>query len=296
MRLTVTTIAGVATLMGGPGLIGGAGAAVAQTVRQGGPVGARAGVDHTGVLNRQTAAQGSPHAAGRPTVEPRPAEPLSPWVATSRDVWARDAGPGQVWPGPLWADDDGRRDHVALNVSGPLRGALGGPLPGPFDAAVEAEHVSLTYSRLWPSFEGYTPSGLEISLTPHTRVGVGGGGALEAGATLRIGRGLDRLAPEGRSVFGDRPRWYVYAAGSGRAVGYNFARDRDGGYSRSGYSHDRGDFLGDAQLGVAVRRGSMQSSIGLVYRELDPGAVRSANGLDTDVSEGLVAFQLSIKP
>ena len=118
----------------------------------------------------------------------------------------------------------------------------------------------------------------------------------EAGATLRIGRDLDRLVPEGEDAFGQRARWYVYAAGSGRAVGYNWARNRDGGYARSGVSHDSGAFLGDASLGVALRRGAVQSSIGLVYREIEAEGLRAGPGVDTDVSEGLIAFQLSIKP
>ena len=102
--------------------------------------------------------------------------------------------------------------------------------------------------------------------------------------------------PEGERAFGERPRWYVYAAGSGRAVGYNWARTRDGDFARSGVSHDSGSFLGDASLGVAMRRGAMQSSFGLVYREMGVENWRAGSGVDTDVSEGLVAFQLSIKP
>ncbi|MDZ4365185.1 lipid A-modifier LpxR family protein, partial [Brevundimonas sp.] len=144
-----------------------------------------------------------------------------------------------------------------------------------------------------------TPSGLEVSVTPHAGFGVGNrGGSAEAGATVRIGRDLDRLVPEGQDAFGERGRWYIYAAGSGRAVGYNFARNRDGDYARSGYSHDSGVFLGDAQLGVAWRRGDMQSSFGVIYREIEPEGLRvgSRSGIDTDVSEGLIAFQLSIKP
>jgi len=39
----------------------------------------------------------------------------------------------------------------------------------------------------------------------------------------------------------------------------------------------------------------MQSSVGLVYREIDARELLG-DGFDRDVSEGLVAFQLSIKP
>ena len=102
--------------------------------------------------------------------------------------------------------------------------------------------------------------------------------------------------PEGEEAFGERARWYVYAAGSGRAVGYNWARNRDGDFARSGVSHDSGAFLGDASLGVALRRGAVHSSVGLVYREIETEGLRAGHGVDTDVSEGLIAFQLSIKP
>ena len=45
-----------------------------------------------------------------------------------------------------------------------------------------------------------------------------------------------------------------------------------------------------------MRRGPVQSSIGLIYRELGVEGVRLGQGVDTDVSEGVFAFQLSIKP
>jgi hypothetical protein len=54
--------------------------------------------------------------------------------------------------------------------------------------------------------------------------------------------------------------------------------------------------MGDASIGVAMRRGAIQSSIGLVYREIETEGLRAGHGVDTDVSEGLIAFQLSIKP
>ncbi|MDI6626040.1 MAG: DUF2219 family protein, partial [Brevundimonas sp.] len=164
-------------------------------------------------------------------------------------------------------------------------------------ATLDAEHYDLTWTRGWTETLGQTENGLDVTLTPHLGVGVGSRGQVtEAGATLRIGRDLDRLVPEGENAFGERSRWYVYAAGSGRAVGYNWARNRDGGYARSGVSHDSGAFLGDASLGVALRRGAVQSSIGLVYREIEAEGLRAGHGVDTDVSEGLIAFQLSIKP
>jgi hypothetical protein len=211
-------------------------------------------------------------------------EHASPWVASSRDVWFENA-----------AFDD----RLRLRTEGVVRRADGSPLPpGPLDpVGWEAERYDLTYTRGWTETLGQTGSGLAVTLTPHIGVGVGSrGGATEAGATLRIGPDLGRLVPDGHETFGERPRWYLYAAGSGRAVGYNFARNRDGDFARSGVSHDSGTFLGDASLGVAMRRGPMHGSLALVYREIEVRELRAGNGIDTDVSEGLIAFQLSIKP
>ena len=208
----------------------------------------------------------------------------SPWVASNRDVWF---------------ENDAFDDRLRLRTEGPVRRVDGSPLPpGPLDpAAYEAEHYDLTYTRGWTEILGRTASGLDVSLTPHVGVGLGSrGGSTEAGATLRIGPDLDRLVPDGEAAFGERPRWYLYAAGSGRAVGYNWARNRDGEFARSGVSHDAGSFMGDASLGLAMRRGPVQSSIGLIYREIGVEGLRAGEGVDTDVSEGVIAFQLSIKP
>jgi hypothetical protein len=208
----------------------------------------------------------------------------STWAASNRDIW---------YEGEAYSD------RLRLRTEGRVRRADGSPLPpGPQDAAaLDAEHYDVTYTRGWTETLGQTEDGLDVTLTPHVGVGVGSrGDVTEAGATLRIGRDLDRLVPDGEDEFGDRARWYVYAAGSGRAVGYNWARNRDGDYARSGVSHDSGAFLGDASLGVAMRRGAVHSSIGLVYREIEAEGLRAGNGVDTDVSEGLIAFQLSIKP
>lgn len=207
-----------------------------------------------------------------------------PWAVSERDVWFSGGG---------------FDDRLRLRTEGSIRRADGAPVPpGPLDrAGWDTEHYDVSYIRGWTETLGQTGSGLDVTLTPHVGVGVGSrGNSTEAGATLKIGRNLDRLVPEGSEAFGERPRWYVYAAGSGRAVGYNFARTRDGDYARSGVSHDSGNFLGDASIGVAMRKGAVQGSLGLVYREIETEGLRAGNGVDTDVSEGVIAFQLSIKP
>ena len=247
-------------------------------------------VDVTAQLNRQSAFNVAAGRAFGPAIEfetdfTSVPDRTSTFAATSR----RD----------LWREGPDSSDRLRLITRGALRRADGAPLPPTArDSAVfDVDSYDVSYTRGWPVARAYTPSGLEVSLTPHAGIGVGDrGGSAEAGATLRIGADLDRIVPEGSEAFGQRARWYLYAAGSGRAVGYNFARTRDGDFARSGVSHDSGSFLGDASVGVALRRGDMQGSFGIVYREIEAEGLRGGEGFDRDVTEGLVAFQLSIKP
>lgn len=196
----------------------------------------------------------------------------------------------------IWRENGNVSDRVRLTTRGGLRRADGAPIPPTAQdaAGFDVDSYDVSYTRGWEAARTTTRSGLAVSLTPHAGLGMGdSGGTAEAGATLKIGP--DTLAPDGAERFGERARWYLYAAGSGRAVGYNFARNRDGDYARSGMSHDAGAFLGDASIGVAYRRGDMQGSFGVVYREVRAEGLRG-EGIDTDVTEGLVAFQLSIRP
>lgn len=212
------------------------------------------------------------------------ARELSMWAATEREVWVDNAGD--------------RVDRVRLSARGPLRRESGSPLPpGPFDrAAIPFDEVDVAFTRGWTTMLA-SGGGLDVTLTPHAGVRLGSSGtAALAGATVQIGPDLDRMVPEGRNAFGERARWYLYAAGQGRAVGYNFARNRDGDYDRSGYSRDEGIYLGDASIGLAWRKGDMHSAVGLIYREIEPGALVHPGRLGADVNEGLLAFSLSIKP
>lgn len=221
------------------------------------------------------------------------------FVETPAGAGLASASPATVAQREAWFSGNGFQDRLRLTTASSLRGADGAPLPPrALDAFNrETEAYDVTYTRGWAAARGRTASGLEVSLTPHAGVGFGSeGGSAEAGATLRIGSGLDRMVPEGRDAFGDKARWYVYAAGSKRAVGYNFARTRDGDFARSGMTHDAGAFLGDASIGVAWRRGPVQSSFGLVYREVESKGLRGTEGFRNDVDEGLVAFQFSIRP
>lgn len=159
------------------------------------------------------------------------------------------------------------------------------------------ETVDVIYKHDWKAVHSHTPSGLEVALTPHTGISYSEDGAnAEAGATLRIGQNLRELAQDGEVAFGDKPRWYLFAAGTKRAVGYNLTRTRDGAFAHAGLSHDRGSSLGDATIGVAYRRGAIETSVGLVYRENETKGLRGYEGLKTDVDEGILAFQFAFRP
>lgn len=199
----------------------------------------------------------------------------------------------------IWRDGADHQDRLRITTRGQVTRADGAPVPfsGADATRYEADAYDVRYTRGWSSGPVETASGLQMDFTPHAGVGMGSrGGSVEAGATLRIGNDLDRLVPEGQDAFGDRGRWYIFAAGSGRAVGYNFARTADGDFRRSGMSHDSGSFLGDASVGVAWRKGDLQGSFGLVYREVEAEGLYTGPEIDNEVKEGLVAFQLSIKP
>ena len=86
---------------------------------------------------------------------------------------------------------------------------------------------------------------------------------VEAGATVRLGKKKnmgDRVTDalgvrEGDAAFGDRGRWYIYAAASGRAVGFNMLRGQNGDWTRAGLTQDTTSrLIGDSQAGVAWRR------------------------------------------
>ena len=168
------------------------------------------------------------------------------------------------------------------------------PLPeGSIERArFEVSQRDISYIRAWPLVSGESGA-VQVELTPHAGVGVNAlGGTAEAGATIRVGR-LE--VADGEYAFAeDQGRWYLFAAGTGTAVGLNWARGMEG-WNRQ-VSHDSGSFIGDAQVGVAWRRGDTQTSFGYVHREISAEGVAGGTGIDLDATEGFVALQFSIRP
>ena len=163
--------------------------------------------------------------------------------------------------------------------------------PLPEAARFDQDQIDVRYTRGWSMVSG-DADGVQLEVTPHAGVSVGSdGGAAEAGATVRVGRLEVR---DGQSYDDDQGRWYLFAAGSGTAVGMNWIRGADG-WGRQ-MTHDSGSFIGDAQVGVAWRQGDTQASFGYVHREYTAEGVQGGSGIDRDATQGFVAFQFSIRP
>lgn len=184
----------------------------------------------------------------------------------------------------------GAVDRYSMARGSALPGVPGTPLwlpPG-------TETFDINYTRGWPSALSASGGGYAVDFTPHAGLGFTSAGAsAEGGATVRFGgeRALERFGVEPGGVFGSQSRWYLYAAASGRAIGYNFLRTEDG-WRRSGMSLDEGAYIGDAQAGVAWRKGDLQASFGYVDRIIKMSGFRELSG---DRRDSVVAFTVSMK-
>jgi Uncharacterized protein conserved in bacteria (DUF2219) len=198
------------------------------------------------------------------------------------------------------ANGGGPVDSLRVSVGGAFRSPGGAPL-NLSRAQYEADAYEVALTRDWPAAFAFAGDRFGVDLTPHAGVGMTSvGGSAEAGATLRLmqadGVAAERLHAMGvrdGASFGERGRWYLFAAASGRAVGLNMLHG-DTGWDRAGWTTDATSALiGDTQLGVGWRKGAMQTSFGYIHRE-----VKGQNllwGLDSK-PDSMVAFSFSIRP
>jgi hypothetical protein len=179
-------------------------------------------------------------------------------------------------------------DSLRISVGGAWR--TPGGLPISRNGQFEADAYEVALTRDWPAALAFDTRAFGVDLTPHAGVGVtNAGGSAEGGVTLR----LNQLGVRDGSSFGDRGRWYLFAAASGRAVGLNVLHGEQG-WDRAGWSTDQASSLiGDAQLGVGWRKGAVQSSFGYIHRQVK--GAHQLWGVDAK-DDSLVAFSLSIRP
>ena len=85
-----------------------------------------------------------------------------------------------------------------------------------------------------------------------------------------------------------RGRWFLFAAGSGKAYGMNLIRDPIAGWRRAGWSVERLAEFGKIQLGLGWRKGASQVSVAASRREI------GAYGLSREDTVFGVSF--SLKP
>lgn len=202
----------------------------------------------------------------------------------------------------LGKGSNGATDSVRLSLGGTVRSPSG--LPSNIDprgAQFDADAYEINVTRDWAPVR-FDAGDLDVNVTPHTGFGVAnGGGQAEAGATLTVAQkredtvanGLSDLGVRDGAAYGDRGRWYLFAAASGRAVGLNVLRNEHG-WDGDGLSTDPSSALiGDAHVGVAWRKGAMQTSFGYIHREVK--GEHMVFGQETK-DDSVVAFTFSIKP
>ena len=147
----------------------------------------------------------------------------------------------------------------------------------------------VSYTRGWPGALRLESGTYALDVTP--RAGLGStslGASAEFGATFRFGQsgGLDRFGSDGA-----HGRWYLYAEGSGRAIGFNMFKGD--GLRRSSLATDQGGYIGDQQAGLAWRKGPLQASFGWVDRKIKLRNLLT-DGVDTHRS--MVGLMFSFKP
>ncbi len=201
------------------------------------------------------------------------------------------------------AQAGGPIDSVRVSLAGSVPTAAMAPLSLQRPDAYEVREVDVTVVRGWPSAVALAGRRYALDVTPHAGLGFGGaGGSAEAGATVRLGKKknmgdqvTDALGVrQGDEAFGDRGRWYIFAAASGRAVGLNMLRGQNGDWSRAGLTQDTTSrLIGDSQAGVAWRKGPMQASLGYIHREIR--AKEGIMGLARQ-KDDVVALSFSLKP
>jgi hypothetical protein len=221
-----------------------------------------------------------------------------------REAFAVGQGPVEYRSGEMrlgGSDAGGAIDRLQINVAGILRMPGGLPL-NLAHGAFDPQSVDVTLIRSWPKAVSFESDRFAVDLEPRAGFGVSNyGGQAVGGATLTVStsreqRAVARLKAMGIGEgkrFGGAGRWYLFAAADGRAVGLNMLHG-DNGWDRAGWTTDStGALVGDAQVGVGWRRGDMQSSFGVIHREIRGQHMIFGQGTRQDT---VAAFSFSIRP
>jgi len=202
----------------------------------------------------------------------------------------------------VWQSSEMRLSNRAEGPVDSLRINVGSTpyVPG---LAPEKDRFDVSLVRSWPAAVSFRSEKLAFDIAPHAGVGVSsfGGTRAEGGATLTVSKSRGEQAMEqlrdmgvkDGTSFGDRGRWYLFAAASGQAVGLNMLHGENG-WDRAGWSMDSsGALVGDAQVGVGWRKGDLQSSFGVIHREVKGRHMVWGQQTRNDT---VAAFTLSLRP
>ena len=202
-----------------------------------------------------------------------------------------------------------RSTQVRLTPKSRLRVAVADPVIGPGlaspmlkRAAYDAQAYEVSVVRDWPGAVSFETKKFGVDVSPHAAVGVTPkGGLAEAGARVELSQRMDDAAAASLGAmgitdgarFGDKGRWFLFAAASGRAVGLNMLHG-EAGWDRAGWTTDQSSTLvGDAQVGVGWRKGAMQTSLGVLHREVK--AQHAYYGYQSK-ADSVVAVSFAIRP
>jgi len=149
--------------------------------------------------------------------------------------------------------------------------------------------------------------GYDLTFVPQGGFDASGGAtSAQAGAMVRVGADLQGQVMNGLNKLGmhtvqsaeleNRGRVYLFAAYSGREVGFNIARGSQGGIQRLGWSAEGASTLvSDAQAGFGWRKGSMQASVGYVHRDVNSSSDNGFGNVGMQrLSDNMVAFTFSL--
>lgn len=155
--------------------------------------------------------------------------------------------------------------------------------------------LQFTYQRSWQSPEFKLPAGFGIDATPHAGAAIGNvydyanmGMMFRFGQNLPIDYGPPRVQPSlpGSGYFEKAPGgfgWYLFAGVDGRAVAHNIFLD--GNTFRDSRSVKKENFVGDAQIGLAV----VIDGVRLAYTHV----LRTREYVGQDASDQFGAFSVS---
>jgi hypothetical protein len=100
---------------------------------------------------------------------------------------------------------------------------------------------------------------------------------------------------DGAATYGDRGRFYLFAAVRGQAVGMNLVSVAGGGLHRDGWSSDTSSALvGDGQLGIGWRKGGMEADFGYVHRGVH--IQNAPRGASDSYADDMAAVSLTFRP